>query len=332
MNPGSPTPQAGILNHSSAISTNIPYNSDANNIAIRRPHETLRYQAEIDKTIEKARTEGKRPNTINNFYHKLRQLTKVCDLMNPDDVKKTIGYAKLSNSSKCTFALAYEWFTKTNGLKWEKPRFKWENHIPIIPTTSQVNKIISASTERFATIYTLMTETGVEGQELRETHRNQYEATQKILQIKGLKGHGDNNYKLKTHIAQMLENYLTRNPQEYPFPRAKTMQQMWIRARTKASKLHNDPELLKIPMKNLRNYSGAQMYFKSANSPIAVMRHLRHKRLETTMHYLQAINLDEDPEYDTQTAQTKEDIIRLNNAGYTYVQTVDGMHFYRKRK
>jgi integrase len=331
LNPGSPTPQAGILNQSSLNRTNISYSPEQE--AIRRPHETLRYQEQIDKTIEKARIEGKRPNTINNFYHKLRQLTKICDLMNPDDVKKTLGYSKLSNSSKCTFALAYEWFTKTNGLTWDKPKYKWHLGIPIIPTTSQVNKIISASTIRYATIYTLMTETGVEGEELHETHRNQFDQTQNILQIKGLKGHGDNNYKLKTPVAEMLKNYLARNPQDYPFPRAKSMAEMWIRARTKASKLHNDPELLKIRMKNLRNYSGAQMYFKSANSPIAVMRHLRHNKLETTMHYLKAIKLDEDPEYDTQVAQTKEDIIKLNNAGYTYIQTVESIgHIYRKRK
>jgi integrase len=218
-------------------------------------------------------------------------------------------------------------------LQWEKPRFKWHLGIPIIPTTSQVYKIISASTQRFATIYNIMAETGVEGEELRQTHRNQFEPTQNILNIKGLKGHGDNNYKLKPPIAEMLKEYLLRNPQDYPFPRPKTMAHMWITARTKASKLHNDPQLLKIPMKSLRNYSGAQVYFKSANSPIAVLRHLRHKKLETTMHYLQAINLDEDPEYDTQIAQTKEDILKLNNAGYNYVQSVEGIgHIYRKRK
>ena len=260
MNPGSPTPQAGILNHSSGNSPNIPPKLKADAIAIRRPHETLRYQTEIDKTIEKARTEGKRPNTLNNFYHKLRQLTKVCDLMNPEDVKKTIGYSKLSNASKCTFALAYEWFTKTNQLK-------WENHIPIIPTTTQVNKIISASTKRFATIFTLMTEIGIEGEELHETHHNQFDQTQDIFNVRGLKGHGDNNYKLRPRIAQMLKDYLALNPQQYPFPRPKTMQKMWIRARTKASQNNNDPELIKIPMKNLRNYSGVQAYFRSANSP-----------------------------------------------------------------
>jgi hypothetical protein len=101
------SPMTGILNHCSGNSTNIPTKSETDAIAIRRPHETLRYQAEIDKTIEKAQIEGKRPNTLNNFYHKLRQLTRICDLMNPEDVKRTIGYSKLSNSSKCTFALAY---------------------------------------------------------------------------------------------------------------------------------------------------------------------------------------------------------------------------------
>jgi len=331
LNPGSPTPQAGILNQSSLNRTNIPYDSEQE--AIRRPQPPVRYQEQINKTIERAKLENKRPNTINNFNHKLRQLTKVSDLMNPEDVKHAISYSKLSNATKTTFALAYEWFCKTNGLKWEKPKYKWHLGIPIIPTTNQVNKIISASTIRYATIYNLMTATAVEGEELHETHRNQFDQTQNILQIKGLKQHGDNNYKLKPPIAEMLRQYLAKNPEDYPFPRAKSMGEMWRRARTKASKLHNDPELLKIPMKNLRNYSGAQIYFKSANSPIAVMRHLRHKKLETTMHYLQAINLDDDPEYDTQIAQTKEDIVKLNNTGYNYIQTIEGIgHIYRKRK
>jgi integrase len=309
------------------------YTHQSERETIRRPHEIVKCEEQIDKTIELATKEGKRPNTIRNFYHKLRQLTKVADLMNPEDVKTAIGYSKLSNASKTTFTLAYEWFTKANGLRWEKPKFKWHLGIPIIPTTAQVDKIISATTVRYATIFKLMVETGIEGEELHETHRNQFDQTQNILNVKGLKGHGDNNYKLTAQTAEMLKQYLAQNPKNYPFPRAKAMSEMWQRARNKASQVHNDKELLKIPMKNLRNYSGAQIYFKSANSPIAVMRHLRHKKLETTMHYLQAINLDEEPEYDTQIAQIKEDIVKLNNAGYTYIQTVEGIgHIYRKRK
>jgi hypothetical protein len=300
-------------------------------LAIRRPQPEARYQEQIDKTIAKATIEGKAKNTIKSFRHRLRELSRFADLMNPEDVKKTIGYSKLSNSSKCSFALAYEWFTKANELKWEKPRFKWNLSTPIIPTTDQVNKIISATTERFATIFKLMTETGAEGEELHQTHRNQFETTQGIISIKGLKGHGSANYKLKQPTGEMLREYLIKNPQDYPFPRPYVMSTMWRRARDTASKNHNDPSLKAIPMKNLRNYSGAQFWY-SFPDPIGVMRHLRHKRMETTMHYLRAITLDGDIQYDCKAAKTPEEITKLIELGYTLADTINDIHLYRKRK
>ena len=330
MNPGSPTPQAGILNQSSQPTPSIP-NTELKSVAIRRPQQETPYQEQIDKTIAKATIEGKAQNTIKAFRHRLKQLSKVADLNNPNDVKNAIGYSKLSNSSKCSFALAYEWFTKANGLKWEKPRFKWNLTTPIIPTTDQVNKIISATTRKFATIFKLMTETGVEGEELHQTHRNQFEQTQSIISIKGLKGHGSANYKLKEPTANMLREYLTHYTQDYPFPQPKVMSEMWRRARNTASTNHNEPTLKTIPMKNLRNYSGAQFWY-SFPDPIGVMRHLRHKRMETTMHYLRAITLDGDVQYDCKTAKTPEEITKLIELGYTLADTVGDAHLYRKRK
>jgi hypothetical protein len=176
-----------------------------------------------------------------------------------------------------------------------------------------------------------MAEIGVEGEELHQTHRNQYEQTQGIISIRGLKGHGSANYKLKPHIASMLSEYLARYQSDYPFPEPKTMADMWRRARKTASRNHNDPTLKTIPMKNLRNYSGAQFWYTSPD-PIGVMRHLRHKRMETTMHYLRAITLDGEVEYDCKTAKTADEIAKLIELGYTKADEIDGIHFYRKRK
>jgi hypothetical protein len=251
--------------------------------------------------------------------------------MNPTDVKQAIGYSKLANSSKCSFALAYNWFCKANGLTWEKPRFKWNLQAPIIPTTDQVSKIISATTLKFATIFKIMAEIGVEGEELHQTHRNQFDSTQAIISIKGLKGHGSANYKLKQQVAEMLREYLTHYTTEHPFPHPKTMSDMWRRARKTASTNHNDPTLNTIPMKSLRNYAGAQFWY-SFPDPIGVMRHLRHKKMETTMHYLRAITLDGDTQYDCKTAKTPEEITKLIELGYTLADTVNDIHFYRKRK
>ena len=330
MNPGLPTPQAGILNQSSHPTPSIT-TTELKAEAIRRPQPETRYKEQIDKTIAKATIEGKARNTINSFRHRLTQLSRYANLMNSDDVKQTIGYSKLSNSSKCSYALAYEWFTKANGLKWEKPRFKWSLPTPIMPTTDQVNKIISATTQKFATIFKLMAEIGVEGEELHQTHRDQFDQTQAIISIKGLKGHGSANYRLKQPTAEMLREYLARYQNTYPFPQPKVMSKMWRTARGNASRNHNQPDLKKIPMKNLRNYSGAQFYYQFPD-PIGVMRHLRHKRMETTMHYLRAIVLEGDIQYDCKTATNVKEATELLERGFTYIQDIDGIKIYRKRK
>jgi integrase len=247
LNPGSPTPQAGILNQSSQLTPSIT-NTELKSVAIRRPQqEEVRYKEQIDKTTAKATIEGKARNTINSFRHRFTQLSRFADLMNPDDVKNAIGYSKLSNSSKCSYALAYEWFTRANGLKWEKPRYKWNLRTPIIPTTDQVNRIISATTQKFATIFKLMAETGVEGEELHQTHRNQCDTSQAIISIIGLKGHGSANYKLKQPVADMLREYLAKYRQDYPFPRPNVMSEMWRRARSTTSKTTTTQALKPYP-------------------------------------------------------------------------------------
>jgi len=327
LNPGSPTPQAGILNHSRRIATNILDNP----LAIRRPQQPVKYEDEIINTLTKAKNEGKAENTIKAFRHRLRQLSKVADLKNPSEVKTVIANSKLSESSKSSFCLAYEWFTKTNGIQWERPKYKWEQGTPIIPTRENVTKIISASTKRYATIFTLMAEIGVEGEELHRLHRKKIDTEQGIVSIDGTKGHASGTYKLKTRTAEMLREYLAKNPEDNPFPRPYVMSQIWRRVRDRLAENLKQPELRNIPMKNLRNYSGAQLYYRLPD-PIGVMRHLRHKKLETTMHYLRAIVINGEEEYLCKTATTPQEAQQLIEAGFTLADTIDGIHLYRKRK
>jgi hypothetical protein len=112
------------------------------------------------------------------------------------------------------------------------------------------------------------------------------------------------------------------------------MSQIWVDTRERAAKKLCNPELKKIPFKNLRNYSGAQLYLKMpVRDPIAVMRHLRHKKLETTMHYIRGIVLDDnDEKWTCRMVTTKEEAAALIEEGFTYVQTIGETHLYRKRK
>jgi hypothetical protein len=114
------------------------------------------------------------------------------------------------------------------------------------------------------------------------------------------------------------------------------MGEAWRNARDRLAEQTKSPELKKIQLKLLRNYSAAQLYLSMPKpDPILVMRHLRHKKLETTMHYIRAIIIPskEDIEYHTIAVNTKEEAIEASNKGYSYLNsTPDEWMLYRKRK
>ncbi len=303
----------------------------------RRPPQT-KDKGAIINTLLKATNEAKAQNTIHVLSQTLSRLSRKTNLTDPGQVKTYIANATnektgqpLSNATKNKLCLAYEWFTKTNGIQYTKPYYKTAEGTPIIPTTENVTKIISASTRRYATIFTILTETGAEGEELHKTHRNKIDTEQETITITGTKGHSSATYKLKQQTTTMLKEYLIKNPQDYPFPKPKIMSEQWRTVRDRLANNLKQPELKNIPMKNLRNYSGAKLYYK-LQDPIAVMRHLRHKKLETTMHYIRGITIGGEEEYTVKTATNIKEATDLLEHGFTYIQDIDGIKLYRKRK
>jgi integrase len=268
-------------------------------------------------------------------------LSRKTNLSEPLTVKLYIAEATsektkkpLSNPTKNKLCQAYNWYCKANGIQWEKPYYKEAETIPIIPTTDAVTKIITASSKQYAVIFTIMTEIAVEPAELHNTPRNKIDAQRGIISITGTKGHASANYPLKKRTAEMLREYLATHTEEYPFPKPEAMSQVWRDTRNRVADNLKEPDLKNIPLKNLRNYSGARLYLSlPVRDPIQVMRHLRHKKLETTMHYIRAIVLDpDDEEYMSRTATTIKEDQELIDAGYQYVTEREGIKLYRKRK
>jgi integrase len=234
---------------------------------------------------------------------------------------------------------AYQEFCEANQIPYDKPKIYYEPPIPLIPSTEQVKEIIANTSAKYTCLFTIMAETAIEGEELHTTHITQIDIDEGKLSIIGTKQHANGVYKLKSQTANMLRQYLAKHPnEEYPFPIPKTMSETWRNARRKASKKLCKPELFKIPMKNLRNYAGAVFYKTTGkHDPIATMRFMRHKQLETTLHYIRAINLDEPEEYITEMVKLGEpDTIKriqeLSNAGYNFLSEADGYQAYRIHK
>ena len=64
------------------------------------------------------------------------------------------------------------------------------------------------------------------------------------------------------------------------------------------------------------------------------MQHFRHKKLETTMHYIRAIILDyeEDDQYISRISTTIKEDAKLIENGFQYVTERDGKKLFRRRK
>ena len=293
-----------------------------------------------------SKLKGNKQEYIKRKEKYLRALAQHVNLFKPNKVVLYILNAKnqfhpdkpLSNGYKNELFEYYNGFCKSNQIPFDKPKLKYQPPIPIIPTTQQVNEIINSCTKDYACICTILAEIGCSQMELHRTPQSQINKEEGKISINGTKQHSNGVYKLKSHTADMLKKYLSRHTQEYPFPKSKYMRDAWIRARKRAVEKLCKPELNNIPLKNLRNYAGAQFYKGTGNhDPIATMRFMRHKRLEQTLHYIQSIDLDEPEEYTTQVVQlgqpdTIKRIKELSNAGYQFFCEADGYQTFRKRK
>ncbi|MDH5375060.1 MAG: site-specific integrase [Candidatus Bathyarchaeota archaeon] len=198
-----------------------------------------------------------------------------------------------------------------------------------------MNAIINNASKKYITIFTILKETGFAPKELADTTQKDIDTEQGIIRVRGVKGHASGTYKLKTNTAEMLRIYIHKHPKEHPFPNPHAMSQIWVDTRRRAIKKLYKPELEKIELRNLRNYSAAT-YYKSLpiRDPILVMRHLRHKKLETTMHYIRAIDIDceKDENYICRTSATLEEDTKLIENGFQYVTERDETKLYRKHK
>jgi integrase len=300
--------------------------------AIRRPQTTsTEYEPLIINTLLRVRNEGKAKKTVQGFASALKYINLNADMKDPESVKAYISNLQKSPETKNKYALAYQWFCKINGIQWTKPYYKWERKIPMIPTTENIDKIISASTEKYATIFTILKETGVEAHELATVNRRDIDQERGIMNVIGCKGHNSRSFKLKQQTTQMLRNYLAKYTKENPFPNSKAMGDIWRRTRNTLAKKLNQPDLHTVPMRNLRHHFATHTYDQTKDI-LLVKQLLGHKKLETTMFYTQLITFDQDDEYTVKTARDIKEATDLLEHGFQYVTDIDGYKIFRKRR
>jgi integrase/recombinase XerD len=161
--------------------------------------------------------------------------------------------------------------------------------------------------------------------------RKSIDAEQGIINAEGCKHHNSRSFKLSPKTAEMLRKYLMRYTDDNPFPNPHAMGEAWRDTRKKLARNLNEPQLKNIPLRNLRHHFATHKYDQTKDI-LLVKQLLGHKKIETTMFYTQLITFSDGEEYTCKTATSIKEATDLLEHGFTYIQEIDGIKLYRKRK
>ena len=117
---------------------------------------------------------------------------------------------------------------------------------------------------------------------------------------------------------------------DYSKPNRAHMHKILEWAETPLAKKLKDPTIKSIRLYDFRHFFATNLYSKTRDL-LLVKTKLGHKEINNTLFYTQLFEFKED-EYTVKGAETKEQAMKLIEAGFEYVTKIDGTQLFRKRK
>jgi integrase len=277
--------------------------------------------------------DGKAESTIETAIDRLKRLSSLCNINEPEQVKATLASLQWKNNTKHNVANIYTGYLKYLGKTWTEPKYTQENGIPFIPTETEIDTLISAGTPKTATLLQLLKETGARIGEITKTKWVNIDSERKTIYITAEKGSNSRNLPISNKLIAMLNNLPKTS--ENIFQTDKHGLRITFEALRKrtATKLNN-PRLKNIHFHTFRHYKGTMEYHKTKDI-IHVKTILGHKNIESTMTYInieQSLYLNQTDEWTCKTASTLKEYTDLLEAGFTYVSDYENIKVLRKRK
>jgi integrase len=156
----------------------------------------------------KLKRSGLAESTVKNVSNQLLHLARYCDLDVPEQVKGFIADKNVENSYNHSLVKCYNYYVTTQGLEWDKPKFRSERKIPKVPTTETVREIIQRCGPKYTVIFTLLAEVGAMPHELYKlVLERDVDYERGALIIQGRKGHAGRIVKLKPRTLAKLKFY-----------------------------------------------------------------------------------------------------------------------------
>jgi len=267
----------------------------------------------------------------------IRRLAKLgANLYDPESIKAAIGRMTVKDGMKLQYVCAYNAFATMLKIEWDMPKYRQEETIPFIPDESELDALVSAArTKKLATYLQCLKETfGDPSEVLRIEWIDISEKEQTIKINHPVKGHLPRTLQVSSRLLSML-SCLPRTSQRVFTCTYRSVSCSYTRLRKRLAETQQNPRLLSIELRTFRHWGGTMIAFSTNGNVLIVKKLLGHKRIENSMKYIGMIQFKDD-QYETTTATTVEEILKLGQAGWIKYDelAINGtiFHCYRKPK
>lgn len=289
----------------------------------------------IINVLIKMKNNAKADTTIKFVDKALTHLSKHANLNQPEQVKQFIANKTVTNGTKRDYCIAYNKYCQYYGIQWEMPKYKQKAQRRRIPTTQKLEMLIARASTKLSIKLRLSKETGLRPIELMNLKVKDIDTDQRTIYPTTAKNGAPRTLKITRNLNTALQNHINANklnPNEQLFKgTASNYAHAYARMRTNLANKINDQSLKTIRLYDFRHYFATRLYAKTRDI-LYVKQQMGHKNVETTLIYTQLINENDDEEYTCKTATNIKEATNLLENGFTYIQDIDGIKIYRKRK
>jgi len=274
--------------------------------------------------------------TIKYVGKMLNRLQQYSDLDKPEQIKQYVANLHVSNGYKNALLFAYSQYTEYYKIEWNITKYHRKAKMIRIPTTEQINMLISNSGRIMTVKLTLSKETGLRPIEVCNLKTKDLDLTNKTVYPTTAKNGAPRVIKLSNSLTEIFQAYIIRNNLNQNEKLFKGNSEMYgqhfrIHRNQLAEKLKR-PELKTIRLYDFRHYYATRLYAKTKDI-LYVMQQLGHKNIMNTLKYTQLLKVNEEEEYTCKATTNDNEATELIETGFEYVMTTpNGLMLFRKRK
>ena len=251
--------------------------------------------------------DGLQKTTIQNNYQKIKRLSKITNINDPESVKEALYTIELKPNSKANYTNVYTSFLKYLGKTWKAPKYHYQQPIAFIPLESEIDQLIAGCGKHTSTILQTLKETGMRIGEALRLKWTDINPENNTITLNDTEKHGiPRMFKVSPKLIGMLQSMPKKADQIFGTAQICHKLGNFKGQRLGLAKKLENPRLAKITFHTLRHWKGTMEYHRT-HDPDHVKRLLGHRSLKSTEIYInmeQAIFSESDQKYHSAIAST----------------------------